>query len=223
MLIEQLATVIRLAIEGLDAERVECDQEEIVNGDLIIKNEIYKCKGLRKLHLEVAKTGKLDVLHCVFFPDFEYPIPIFGADIIATPQTVTAAIVDVSPVNECGNIYASIEPLCNSYNFTHKRPLPLWGEIFSPWCKFQRLHLASEQKDFINLVNNILMIYCDHVRNSKKDDNWVNNMLRLDDQTWYCKSQKQNKKTLAVLSQWFDREFAEKYINEMLFDIPKLK
>ena len=62
MLIEQLATVIRLAIEGLDAERVECDQEEIVNGNLIIKNEIYKCEGLRKLHLEVAKTDKLDAV-----------------------------------------------------------------------------------------------------------------------------------------------------------------
>jgi len=134
MIIDQLASVIRFAIEDLDAEQVETDNEEIIKDDLVIHNEIYKCEGLRKLHLEIAKTNNLDVLHCVFFPDFEYPIPIFGADIIATRNTVTAAIVDVSPVHNTGNIYYSIAPLANSYHFTHKRPLPLWGEIFSPFC-----------------------------------------------------------------------------------------
>ena len=223
MIIDQLASVIRFAIEDLDAVQVETDHEEIIKDDLVIKNEIYKCEGLRKLHLEIAKTNNLDVLHCVFFPDFEYPIPIFGADIIATRNTVTAAIVDVSPVHNTGNIYYSIAPLANSYHFTHKRALPLWGEIFSPFCKFQRLHLQNEQQDFIHLVNNILLIYCDWVKRSKKDDKWVNNMLRLDDQIWYCKSQKQNKKTLAVLTQWFGKEFAENYIDKMLFDTPKLK
>ena len=160
MIIDDVAQSIRriaYAIPNLEY-LPEDHNTSIVKDDITINNEMWSCAQLRKIHLETCKTKYLDVLHCVFFPDFEYPIPIFGADIIATPQTVTAAIVDVSPVNECGNIYASIEPLCNSYNFTHKRPLPLWGEIFSPWCKFQRLHLASEQQDFINLVNNILMI-----------------------------------------------------------------
>ncbi len=223
MIVEQLATVIRCAVLELDAVRVETPQDYIFNGDLVIKNEIYKCEGLRKLHLEIAKTSALDVLHCVFFPDFEYPIPIFGADIIATKTTVTAAIVDVSPVHKCGNIYASIAPLANSYHFSTNRPLPLWGEIFSQYCKFVRLKTEKEQLDFVNLVNNILMVYTDYAKSAQRDDKWVNNMLRLDDQIWYCKSQKQNKKTLAVLSQWFNPEFAKRYIDEMLFDTPKIK
>ena len=56
MIIDQLASVIRFAIEDLDAVQVETDHEEIIKDDLVIKNEIYKCEGLRKLHLEIAKT-----------------------------------------------------------------------------------------------------------------------------------------------------------------------
>ena len=42
----------------------------------------------------------------------------------------------------------------------------------------------------------------------------------MDDQIYYCKQQRKNKKTIAVLSNWFDPLFARKYIDEVLFDIP---
>ena len=45
-------------------------------------------------------------------------------------------------------------------------------------------------------------------------------MLRLDDQIYYCKQQKTNKKLTAVLSNWFDKEWAEYYIDTILFDEP---
>ena len=49
--------------------------------ELFINNEFYQAKGFRKIHLEVAKLGKsLEILHCVFFPDPCYELPIFGAD-----------------------------------------------------------------------------------------------------------------------------------------------
>lgn len=47
-------------------------------------------------------------------------------------------------------------------------------------------------------------------------------MLRFDDQIHYCKQQRKNKKTKAVLSKWFSPEFAEGYINDILFDIPPI-
>ena len=47
-------------------------------------------------------------------------------------------------------------------------------------------------------------------------------MRRYDDQLWYCTSQMKNKKTEAVLSQWFDNSWATKYIQNVLFDKPKL-
>jgi len=51
--------------------------------ELFIINEFYQAKGFRKIHLEVAKLGKsLEILHCVFFPDPCYELPIFGADLV---------------------------------------------------------------------------------------------------------------------------------------------
>ena len=62
--------------------------------------------------------------------------------------------------------------------------------------------------------------FTDRVLTSEHDPNWVHQMLRMDDQIYYCKQQRKNKKTIAVLSNWFDPLFARKYIDEVLFDIP---
>ena len=70
------------------------------------------------------------------------------------------------------------------------------------------------------IVMEYLMIYCRRVNNIVRDNNWVNEMLRLDDQIYYCKQQKTNKKLTAVLSNWFDKEWAEYYIDTILFDEP---
>jgi phycocyanobilin:ferredoxin oxidoreductase len=58
------------------------------------------------------------------------------------------------------------------------------------------------------------------VQTAQWSDDWVGIMKRLDDQCWYTTSQRKNKKTKAVLSQWFSEEWADKYINNILFDKP---
>ena len=68
---------------------------------LFIINEFYQAKGFRKIHLEVAKLGKsLEILHCVFFPDPCYDLPIFGADLVVNSNKIFAGIVDLSPVGK---------------------------------------------------------------------------------------------------------------------------
>ena len=63
---------------------------------LFIRNELNQCRGLRKLHLETARLGLgLQILHCVFFPDPRFDLPVFGADIVASPAGISAAIVDL--------------------------------------------------------------------------------------------------------------------------------
>ena len=65
--------------------------------ELFIENEFYEAKGFRKLHIEVAEFSKrLKILHCVFFPDPKYDIPIFGMDLVQVNDIVSAAIVDLS-------------------------------------------------------------------------------------------------------------------------------
>ena len=132
--------------------------------------------------------------------------------------------MDVSPVYGAERVYPDIARVANNFTFKHKRPLPLWSEeIFSPHCKFMRLKSEIDKANYYCVVSLYLRIFCDVVRDAKHDHFWPNVMRRIDDQIWYCKSQKKNDKTLAVLSKWFDKEFAEKYIDTILFDEPDAK
>ena len=88
-----------------DVKSLSFDQElsEIYSNlskeELFIINEFYQSKGFRKIHLEVAKLGKsFQVLHCVFFPDPCFELPIFGVDLVISFNNISAAIVDLSPV-----------------------------------------------------------------------------------------------------------------------------
>ena len=108
-----------------------------------------------------------------------------------------------------------------TYNFKKNRHLPEWGEIFSPWCKFVRLE-ESEYDNFLLLCSEYLEVFCHIVRTAERETDWRNTMRRYDDQLWYCTSQMKNKKTEAVLSQWFDNPWATKYIQNVLFDKPCL-
>ena len=224
-IVEDVSDLIRQVVQELPGfEKMDNEYPEIDHEQVHIVNEMWKSTGLRKIHLETGKAQGMDVLHCVLFPDPRYNIPIFGCDIVATPATVTAAIVDVSPVYGAERVYPDIARVANNFTFKHKRPLPLWSEeIFSPHCKFMRLKSEIDKANYYCVVSLYLRIFCDVVRDAKHDHFWPNVMRRIDDQIWYCKSQKKNDKTLAVLSKWFDKEFAEKYIDTILFDEPDAK
>ena len=36
--------------------------------------------------MEIASLGPLDILHCIWYPDPEFDLPIFGADIVANKK-----------------------------------------------------------------------------------------------------------------------------------------
>ena len=224
-IVEDVSDLIRQVVQELPGfEKMDNEYPEIDHEQVHIVNEMWKSTGLRKIHLETGKAQGMDVLHCVLFPDPRYIIPIFGCDILATPTTVTAAIVDVSPVYGAERVYPDIARVANNFTFKHKRPLPLWSEeIFSPHCKFMRIKSEIDKANYYCVVSLYLRIFCDVVRDAKHDHFWPNVMRRIDDQIWYCQSQKKNDKTLAVLSKWFDKEFAEKYIDTILFDEPDAK
>ena len=226
-IVKDLAILIRDSWKDLPGLEESGDNEfpvihkETKRDNIYIFNEMYKCDGIRKAHLEICKTGKLDVLHCVWFPDTKYNLPIFGADIIATPTMCTAAIVDVSPVYGTESIHSEINKISNKYFFKEHRVLPLWGEeIFSPQMKFVRLRDDKEMGQFHEVVLQYLKIYTSAIKVAKPDSNWINEMKRLDDQIWYCKSQKKNRKTSNVLSSWFTPQWADHYIDTVLFDEP---
>lgn len=206
---------------------VSGDLEEIIGTldgeDLFIRNEVHRCRGLRKLHLETARLGLgLQILHCVFFPDPHFDLPVFGADIVASPAGISAAIVDLSPVGD--QLPERIGRALESTPipaFEQVRELPTWGTIFSPFVRFIRPTSDQEQDWFVDLVSAYLTVLGDAVRTSCPDPTDASSTVsRYHGQVSYCLQQKRNDKTRRVLEKAFGTTWADRYIEEMLFDEP---
>ena len=189
--------------------------------DLFIINKFYKAKGFRKIHLEVAKLGKsLQILHCVFFPDPCYELPIFGADLVVNSNNISAAIVDLSPVGKFlpDNLISQIR-LLKVPKFNEPGKLPEWGFIFSPYVCFIRPVDFLEEKLFLELIDQYLSLLLSLVVKVEEEDiNSLDTMDRVNYQKRYCINQKRNDKTRAILTKFFGSSWADEYINKILFE-----
>jgi len=192
--------------------------------DLFIRNELRCSRGLRKLHLETARLGAgLQILHCVFFPDPHYDLPVFGADIVAGRGVVSAAIVDLSPVDQAlpAAVSARLDTLPER-RFSQERELPEWGSIFSPYVRFVRPADASEEQQFVALVGDFLdVIAAASADAPAKPTDHPDTVRRHHGQLSYCRQQKRNDKTRRVLEKAFNPEWADRYIEQLLFDDPQ--
>jgi phycocyanobilin:ferredoxin oxidoreductase len=190
---------------------------------LIIENCCYQTKQFRKLHLELAQVGNsLDILHCVMFPNPEYALPIFGADIVGgRGKAISAAIADLSPSNiEKSlpiNYRQSLTELKNP-EFTQPRPLPEWADIFSEFCLFVRPIGAEEENAFLQRVQDFLTIHCQIANSLEPLTSETEIASAIAGQQYYCTKQQQNDKTRRVLEKSFGAEWTERYMTSMLFD-----
>jgi phycocyanobilin:ferredoxin oxidoreductase len=229
-LVDALAARIRHIRQGLpELEALELDPAlEAISGSLdgerlFIHNELHRSRGLRKLHLETARLGAgLQILHCVFFPDPRYDLPVFGADIVAGRGVVSAAIVDLSPVT--GALPAALASRLAQRArppFSEIRELPPWGAIFSPHVLFVRPRTPEEEGWFVEEVAAVLELLAD-VSRTADPLAWNDpaTLARWKGQLHYCHQQKQNDKTRRVLEKAFNPEWANTYIETLLFDDP---
>ena len=229
-LMDALADRIRLCWQDLpDLQPLEVDpQLEAISGsldgeELFIRNELRRSRGLRKLHLETARLGAgLQILHCVFFPDPQYDLPVFGADIVAGRGVVSAAIVDLSPVGAAlpAGVTAALEAL-PPRRFSQERDLPDWGTIFSPHVRFVRPSDSAEENQFVALVGDFLSVIAEASRMVVAQPiDHPDTVSRHQGQLSYCRQQKRNDKTRRVLEKAFNPAWADQYIEQLLFDDP---
>ncbi len=191
--------------------------------DLFIRNELYFCRGFRKLHLELAFMGTgLQILHCVFFPEPTFDLPIFGVDLVAGPGGISAAIVDLSPVRAelPESVLEHLSTLSIPF-FSQTRELPPWGSIFSPYVQFIRPVNKKEEGCFLDLVDDYLKILIASLLLTVPDQpDSPFTIERYQGQSSYCLQQKRNDKTRSVLAKAFDPQWADRYLAEVLFDMP---
>ncbi len=190
---------------------------------LTIENTCYQTFQFRKLHLELAKVGShLDILHCVMFPHPCYDLPIFGVDIVAARGVITAAIVDLSPVSGDARLpagYAEALGKVPPYAFTHPRELPAWGDIFSEHCLFVSPKSPEEERAFLNQATQYLFLHSQLACVATSFDTIEDRAQILAGQRNYCLQQQKNDKTRRILERAFDREWAQRYLQTMLFDV----
>jgi len=214
----------RSMLENLEIIKVDPIFNNIISNEigreLYIENEFHKAKGFRKLHVEVAEFSKnLKILHCVFFPDPMYDIPIFGMDLVKINDIVSAAIVDLSPASQNQGLkYEKSLSKVDKSSFTSLREIPKWGEIFSKNVFFASLKSKSEKNDFCRVVDQYLSVL---IKLSKEAEPEVNDKIvqeRIDYQKNYCVQQMKNEKTSMILLKYFDENWVNKYIKTVLFD-----
>jgi phycocyanobilin:ferredoxin oxidoreductase len=189
---------------------------------LVIENRCHQTPEFRKIHLELAQVGKnLDILHCVMFPNTDYDLPIFGADIVCGRGTISAAIVDLSPVQRDRSLPVSYQRALfelPAVNFSQVRDLPAWGDIFSDYCLFIRPTDAAEEADFLDYVLSMLSIHCQVASQTQPATSAPEIATILAGQKYYCDRQQENDKTRRVLEKSFGTEWADRYMTTMLFD-----
>lgn len=191
---------------------------------LRIENRCYQTPQFRKMHLELAKVGKnLDILHCVMFPRPEYPLPMFGCDIVAGRGVISAAIADLSPTSPDKTLskdYIKRLSTLPKASFIESRDLPPWADIFSDFCLFVRPHNPDEEQAFLDRASSYLRIHCKQAVESSSMP-LQQQEIYLAGQKYYCTKQQQNDKTRRVLEKAFGEEWAENYMTTVLFDVPE--
>ncbi|MBD2176428.1 phycocyanobilin:ferredoxin oxidoreductase [Pseudanabaena sp. FACHB-1998] len=189
---------------------------------LVIENHCYSTPQFRKLHLELARVGNgLDILHCVMFPNPEYAIPIFGADLVGGRGSISAAIIDLSPVHPERALPPSYHKALSALppiHFDQTRELPEWGDIFSDFCLFVRPIGDREEAAFLERVRDFLTLHCQLAVNTTPLTSPSEIAQILAGQRYYCEKQQQNDKTRRVLEKSFGAEWTERYMTTMLFD-----
>ncbi len=191
---------------------------------LQIENRCYQGGPFRKLHLELAQAGQsLDILHCVMFPQPQYPLPLFGCDIVAGRSQVSAAIVDLSPVTPTlPDPYIQELEALGSHRapFQQRRQLPSWGTIFSPYCLFVRPTNEVEAERFLHFACRYLELHCQLAHQIPPQTDPSQIMAHYQGQQRYCSQQQQNDRTRRVLEKAFGPAWAERYMSTVLFDLP---
>ena len=214
----------RSTLENLKSLKVNPDLSNIISNEtgkeLYIENEFHKAKGFRKLHIEVAEFSKnLKILHCVFFPDPRFDIPIFGMDLVKINDIVSAAIVDLSPASQNQEMkYEKFLSEVDKSSFTSLREIPKWGGIFSKNVFFASLKGKSEKNNFCRVVDQYLTILIKLSKEAKPEFKEEIIQERIHYQKKYCEQQMKNEKTSMVLLKYFDEKWVNNYIKTVLFD-----
>lgn len=191
------------------------------NEDIVWENDFYFNPSIRYGHLEYFKSvnGKIEVLHCTFFPSYFKNIPIYGFDVIALNNIVTGIFCDFTDcidANETLNI--RLKEIKQKYIQNH-RQLPEWADFFSK--NFISINTKElDQNDLVKTFSGLFLEYVMFVENQNLNNEYLNSdnvKKSISIQNSYSFNQRKNDKTYKALSAYIGADKAREFIDSILF------
>lgn len=182
--------------------------QTMISPTMHIRNSFFETRLFRKVHVEYATAGKVEIVHQVAYPFPETHIPILGIDIMYVDGNVTMGILDLSLDQKD----TSWNQMVNSLAEVHRvggspRPIPDWGQpIFSDQVVF-----LNAPRGFESFAVDVQHKYAQLACTAGLRDHHTFHTL-------YCQQQRQNTKTLGMLKHAFGDHVANEYLNVM-FDL----
>jgi hypothetical protein len=211
--LEQLGEIIKLKLYSSNTPIISVDY----NNEWWY-NQTFNSWSFRKASLQILNRGTVFVLHLSIFPHIDDTAPIFGFDIVATPNKITAAFCDFSITTNPGHpLVTWFKNKVKDVTWKKERELPDWGkQIFSDnMIAATTVNTEEEVNKVIDIGLQSLDQYLLGVGNNTDDFN-IESVKAA--QNKYCYYQKQNTFPVKMLvSYGLTEEKAKAYFNEYLY------
>lgn len=208
-------------------QKIKYKSEIENNEDIAWYNDFFINPSIRYGHLEYFRSinGKIEVLHCTFFPSYFKDLPIYGFDVIALNNIVTGIFCDFTDcLNPNPALTAALKNIKEKYK-ENERKLPEWANFFSK--NFVCIAPKDlDQKDLIVEFTSLFKMYVtqaewNNFNGIYKSKYHVESSIEL--QNNYSINQRKNDKTLKALSAYIGSEKAKDFIETVLFPVYQSK
>lgn len=185
-----------------------CEGVKIPTEDFGWDNRRFISDTFRIAHIERYSDNNLEVLHFTCFPSNLNPEPIFGFDIITTPNKCLASFLDWSPV-------LTNDTYVSPYSFKTPYNLPEWAKIIFSKDAIAIVPTDEEFEIMANIAIRSFEEYVELLSSAEKMTNLVNDIKV--GQNKYCENQQKNERTYNVLKAKLGEDRAKQFMTSILF------
>lgn len=173
--------------------------EPFLNTEFPWTNMFWKHEKMSHCHLEEYYTDKVSIIHCVIVPNKNMSSPIFGFDVIEIVGNLTGMFIDITPIDNRSFPMKKIGM---------PRDVPDWAHFFSDsfiCCMPNSLIDVLDGTDVLKTYLRILDL------DELTDTDYSNKHNE------YMTNQRNNDKTLKMLSSHVGRDRAIYFVENILF------
>lgn len=223
-LINQMRELAKYIKNGFDSHFTEYENEKHIHRFEGWQDWFWTSDKIRKAHLKIiepaGKNRKMWLMHMNVFPAYDMDIPIFGLDIVATPNKISGCFCDFSPTNDSDSqqeFMSFFKNLTQNLEWKRERELPPWAEeIFSEdMIAAGAVREGDEANQLVAAAQTLLDFYLDTI--DKKSS--IDGVNTKDAQNKYCINQKMNKLLhTSIVAMGISEEDKDQYVNDVLFE-----